>query len=61
MQVKITITADDAKKIIAAYLARTLVSAVDSNCITFETKSKHNYKPEWEDADFRVTYSGSVE
>lgn len=58
MRIKIEINEGDVKQLILNEIARKLGDIpFDKTKVVIETKSKQNYKSEWEVADFRVSYS----
>lgn len=57
MLVEIQLSQEDVKKLILDELSKRLGEVhLDKTKVFIETKSKQNYKSEWETADFRVTY-----
>lgn len=58
MQIEIKMTEAQVKELIASHIAQKLGDLpFDKSKVLIETKSKQNYRSEWESADFRVTYS----
>lgn len=55
MRIKIELTEDECKSIIYRFLEEN-VSGLQREKVKFHTKSKQNYKSEWEVADFKVVY-----
>lgn len=56
MKVHIEYTAQDLKELVLADLNKKMDMNFTLANIAIETKSKQNYKSEWEQADFRATY-----
>lgn len=56
MNIEVTISGEDLKKLISERLKEKFGDHFDSNRVTIEVKSKQNYKSEWESAEFRATY-----
>lgn len=56
MTVKIDINEIEAREIIRDYISKQVGFTVDAKYAHFEVKSKNNYKSEWENAAFRVSY-----
>lgn len=57
MKINIELTEDECKKILCDYLIKETSLDLNIKDLTFETKSKQNYKSEWETAAFRVKYN----
>lgn len=60
MNIKIEINEADMKRLVVSEILRQLGMAavdIDIGCVTIETKSKQNYKSEWEVAAFRANCS----
>lgn len=55
MNVSITLTEADLKKLVLAELSERLRVSVGEADVRIETKSKQNFKSEWEIAAFRAT------
>ena len=55
MQVKITITQEDVKIALVAYIREQFGFYTGEYDMLLEVKSRQNYKSEWEQADFRGT------
>lgn len=56
MQIEIMLTRDDLKQIIADYISNRVGYDIEADKVTIETKSKQNFKSEWEQADFRAKF-----
>lgn len=58
MQIEIKLTETDVKQLILNEIEKRLGEIpLDTSKVRIETKSKQNYKSEWEEAAFRVNYS----
>jgi hypothetical protein len=58
---RIEITEDEVKRLIHQHLLDKLGGcAFDEKRVVIETKSKQNYRSEWETAAFRIVYEGEV-
>lgn len=58
MQIEIKLTETDVKQLILNEIEKRLGEIpLDTNNVRIETKSKQNYKSEWEEAAFRVKYN----
>lgn len=56
MKINIVIDKPALKKLVLAHLDETFSPTIASAAkVVIETKSKQNYKSEWEDADYRAT------
>lgn len=61
MKLVIELGEEDVKKLILAELQRRLGEvSLDIKNVKIETKSKQNYKSEWETANYRVNYEGNI-
>lgn len=60
MKITVEISEDDIKKIIVKHLGNVMEGALKPENVIIETKSKQNYKSEWETAEFRVRYEGNI-
>lgn len=61
MRLKIELSSADTKILVLKELQRRLGNVeLDINKVKIETRSKQNYKSEWEIADYRVNYEGDV-
>lgn len=61
MRIRIEIKEADIKQLIINYLCNaTGQDAFEEGSVIIETKSKQNYKSEWEVAAFRATYEGEI-
>lgn len=63
MIINIKINSVEMKKLIYDHLKGVLgetFSDQQINNVKIEVKSKQNYRSEWEEADFRVTYTGGT-
>ena len=63
MIINIKIRSTEVKKLIFAHLKDVLGESFSDqqiNNVKIEVKSKQNYRSEWEEADFRVTYTGGT-
>ena len=60
MRIRIDIDADTLKEIVVEHLKQQLGDTFDPNHLKIETRSKQNFKSEWEVADFRATYEQFV-
>lgn len=58
--IKIEITEDKLKELVLAHLADVLDFPLKLSDINIETKSKQNYRSEWETAAFRAVVNRSV-
>lgn len=57
MNIEIQMTEEQVKELILSHIAQQLGNIpFDKTRVLIETKSKQNYKSEWEQAAFRVTY-----
>ncbi|MGH9966558.1 MAG: hypothetical protein ACREBG_01825 [Pyrinomonadaceae bacterium] len=56
MKVRIEVSAEDLKSLVLKHIRNLGISVSDLGSIKIETKSKQNYKAEWESADFCATY-----
>lgn len=56
MNINITLTKEDLKKLIADKISEMVNITVDPKFIQIQTKSSQNYKAEWEEAEFKATY-----
>ena len=54
MRIRIDLTEEDVRKALIAYVETKLDSTVEGSGLVIETKSKQNYKSEWEVAQFRA-------
>lgn len=58
MQIEITLTETDLKRLVIAELQSRLGNVViEPKDVRIQVKSKQNYKADWEVADFRATLS----
>lgn len=46
--------------LVCSYIQEKTGNTIEPSCVKIETKSKQNYRSEWERADFRATYSSSL-
>jgi hypothetical protein len=61
MKLKIELTTSDIKKLVTNELERRLgETPLNIDKVNIETKSKQNYKAEWESAEYRVTYESDI-
>lgn len=62
MKLKIDLTEDDVRAALKQYAEAKLEMSIDTAKITLtvETKSKQNYKSEWENAAFRVRFEAET-
>lgn len=60
MTIKIDISEQDIKNILAKYISEQIGNPVDATKICIEVKSKQNFKSEWERADFKAQYISST-
>lgn len=61
MLLKIELGEEDVKKLVIEELKRRLgETELNPKYLSIETKSKQNYKSEWEVAAYRVTYLGNI-
>ncbi len=57
MKIRIELTEDDLKKLIIKELENSLGNiALSEDKVKIYVKSKQNFKPEWESADFKAIY-----
>lgn len=57
MKITIELSSDDIKELVVKELQRQLGDIqLDATKVKIETRSKQNYKSEWETADYRVKY-----
>ncbi len=56
---RIEISASDLKKLVLDYLREQLSEELNVENVKIETKSKQNYRSEWEQADFRCVYESN--
>lgn len=55
MKLRVEVTENDLKNMVAAYINDKLGSLeVDTSNVVIEVKSKQNYRAEWEKADYRA-------
>ncbi len=59
MKLRIEISDKDLKKLVVSYLNEQLGRDLKLENVRIETKSKQNYKSEWEQADFRCVYESN--
>ena len=60
MSITIELTEEDLKKLIYKEIAsRMNTDNLDIARVHIKVKSKQNYKSEWEEADFKATYTAS--
>lgn len=61
MKLFIELGEEDVKKLVLAELQRRLGEVtLDIKNVVIQTKSKQNYKSEWETAAYRVKYEGEI-
>lgn len=62
MKLKIDLTEDDVRLALREFVERKLEMSIDTAKITLtvETKSKQNYKSEWENAAYRVHFEAET-
>lgn len=60
MKIKIELGEGDIKRLVRQELSRRLGSDPSEKDIKIETKSKQNYRSEWERADYRVIYEADL-
>lgn len=56
MKIDIEYTAEDLKRLIINDIEEKFNITVDQQILTIQTKSKQNYKSEWETAEFKASY-----
>jgi len=56
MKIKIELSEDECKNIILTYITDKMNMPLVEKNVRFYTKSKQNYKSEWEISDFKVVY-----
>lgn len=58
MKILISLSTDDLKKLVLDHIKSQILTTndYDPKNVTIETKSKQNYKSEWEVAEFRAIY-----
>jgi len=56
MKIDVEYTQEDIKKLILTDLKEKFGGEIDERQLTIQTKSKQNYKSEWETAEFKATY-----
>lgn len=56
MKIKIEINEQDVKRLIAEYIEERTGNPVEEKDVVIYTKSKQNYRSEWEPASFKVEY-----
>lgn len=61
MRLYIELGEEDVKKLVLAELQRRLGEVtLDIKKVVIQTKSKQNYKSEWEIAAYKVSYEGNI-
>jgi hypothetical protein len=61
MKMRLELTEEMVRQLIMQHLAEKLGNvAIKEKDVRIEVKSKQNYKSEWEPADFRAVFEGSV-
>lgn len=60
MKATLTISEEDIKKLIIEEFRLAITGHFDEKLVKIEVKSKQNYKSEWENAEFRATYTGEI-
>lgn len=61
MNVLISLSNDDVKRLIAAEVQRLLGEVpIDPKAVSIEVKTSQNYKAEWETGQFRVNYDTNL-
>lgn len=61
MNINISLDESDIKRLVCEEIQRKLGDVpLDTTRVRIETKSKHNYKSEWEVAAFRVEYTSPI-
>lgn len=58
MKIRIEITKEDLQKLVLDKMRELVpnIGLFDEKMVKIQTKSKQNYKSEWEEADFRAIY-----
>ncbi len=60
-QIHIEMTTEEVRQVVLAHLESKLGDRdLDPKAVVIEVKSKQNYKSEWEPAEFRAVYKGSI-
>ncbi len=59
MKIRVEISETDLKKIVVQYISDKTGQMIDVKDVIVETKSKQNYKSEWETAAFRAVYEST--
>lgn len=57
MRAELQLTADDIRTAIQEYIIKRTGVFVAPTSITMQTKSKQNFRSEWEEADFRAHFT----
>jgi hypothetical protein len=60
MQLSVTITEEDLRKLVVSLIAAKTGQEVDPAKVCIEVKSTCNWKAEWEKAHFRATFNADV-
>jgi hypothetical protein len=58
--VNIIYTGNELRKLIIKDLEEKMQGDFNQNLLSIKVKSKQNYRSEWEEADFKAEYNGSV-
>ncbi len=59
MKFNVELTEYDLKQLVLTHINKLIDAPVNIKDISFKVKTKQNYKAEWEEGEFRATYSGN--